>query len=109
MNSIFIHPKRSQQMKVENEILYFTKEPGTIQGGGAWQNFFLCGSNVLKPDIRLIYLTWGYLLYQEIKVHITIFKTHNTGVVCFKHLSNKSQCKKVESPHIIAIADSRHG
>lgn len=30
----------------------------------------------LNLDTRLIYLTQGYLLYQKIKVPVTIFNTH---------------------------------
>lgn len=33
----------------------------------------------LNLDIRLIYLTQGYLLYQKIKACVTIFNTHNRG------------------------------
>lgn len=44
----------------------------------------------LNLDIRLIYLTQGYLLYQEIKAYVTIF-THTTEAVCGKPLSTKSQ------------------
>lgn len=33
----------------------------------------------LNLDIRLIYLTQGYLLYQKIKAYVTIFNTHNRG------------------------------
>lgn len=93
-------------MKVENAILYFSREPGTVTGVSASRISSSVALILLNLDIRLISLTWGYLLCQEIKAHVSIFKIHNTVVVCFKHLTNKSEYEKQRALLIITFADS---
>lgn len=50
-------------------------------------------------DIRLIYLTWGYLFYQEIKVHVTVFNTQHTGCM----LQTSIQYKPVGEQRALCI------
>lgn len=57
----------------------------------------------LSTDIRLLYLTWGYLLYQEIKIHVTIFRQHNTVVECYNQLCSQSQWERAEGPCITTL------
>lgn len=55
--------------KVENVVLYFSREAGAVTGRVHASSASSEALMYLILDIRLIYLTWGYLLYQEIKVH----------------------------------------
>ena len=54
----------------------------------------------LNLNPRLLSLTWGYLLYQEIKAHVAAFGKHNTEVECCKHLCSKARARKQRALHI---------
>ena len=52
----------------------------------------------VSTDIRLLYLTWGYLRYQEVKIHVTILRKLSTVVEGYQQLCNKSQWEGAEGP-----------